>query len=75
MTTERMVAAHKAGRAYAAETFAAACSKAMDSDSDQEAQFAFIAGFVAELRRLLRIIAKARGNEIESGARKPQGAS
>ena len=48
----RMVDAHKAGRAYAAEVFATACKVAMDRKGDDEEQFAFLAGLFAELRRI-----------------------
>jgi hypothetical protein len=48
----RMIEAHKAGRAHAAEVFAAACKAAMDRKGDEEEQFAFLAGLFAELRRI-----------------------
>jgi hypothetical protein len=55
MTAERearMVEAHKAGRLAAAEVFAEACLKAMNRYQDKEEMFSFLAGLIAELRRL-----------------------
>jgi len=48
-----MVAAHKAGRVFAAELFATAIKEALRQNAgDHEAQFAFLAGTFAELRRI-----------------------
>jgi hypothetical protein len=49
----RLVKAHKAGRVYAAELFATAIQEALRQNAgDDEAQFTFLAGLFAELRRI-----------------------
>jgi hypothetical protein len=55
LSTDReahMVEAHHLARVEAAEVFAEACRMAMDRWDDPEVQFAYLAGFFAELRRL-----------------------